>query len=76
MNETFRRLARRWLPQDWLVNCQWYRQEQGGFWCHSKVMGWVQRPDWVAESDLALCRTHPEMYNHGRDIEDYREKLS
>lgn len=70
-----RRLERfvgRLFSHEFQSRFRWYRKQCGGFWCHSEVMGWEKRHDWVAKLDIELCATNPELYDDGKDIEDYR----
>ena len=75
MARVLKAIARKLLPHDTLSAFRWYRKECGGFWCHSEVMGWEKKHDWVAKLDIELCITDPELYNGGKDIEDYRPKV-
>lgn len=63
------------LSEDTLSKYQWYRKQRGGFWGYDGVLGWRQRSSehWI-NNDLQLFAMHPELYRHGKDIEDYRSK--
>ena len=67
-----KRLVVRLFPHYFLTNFRWYRKHLGGFWCHSAVFGWERRQEWVAKLDIDLCRSNPELYHDGADMDDYR----
>lgn len=59
------------LPYEILKQFRWYRKQIGGFWVNSCVMGWQRRPKWIIDNDLNCFKHSPELYNFGRDIENY-----
>lgn len=67
------RLCLKRFSHDFNSSFRWYRQYLGGFWVHSTVMGWEQRPrDSLGKScDLMLLFGSPHHYDYGRDIEFY-----
>lgn len=72
MTDRIEIIMMRLFTHNFLSRFRWYRKRVGGFWCHSKVMGWEQKNNIRAQRDLDLYKTHPELYRRGKDIEDYR----
>jgi len=72
LTDLLRRMAAATFSEDRLSGYRWYREQRGGFWCHSRRLGWQQRNDVTAQHDIECCKHLPELYDNGRDIEDYR----
>ena len=60
------------FSHDFLSQFRWYRHWFGGWWLHSKVLGWESiTEDRAINRELELFKTKPELYNQGRDIENH-----
>jgi hypothetical protein len=69
----FQKFMIKYFPADTLRNFQWYRKHCGGYWVHSKALGWYKYENrWFIAATEEFFKTNPEAYSFGKEIEDYR----